>query len=238
MSNTVVQESIDYIKTHKKELVDDFCDLEHYPPSPKPFTLFMAGSPGSGKTEFSKAYIKQIEQKDPLHKVLRLDVDELREKIPFYNGSNSDEVQRASTILFDKIFDRIQANGQNVLVDGTFSGSRSLEDLQRAINRGRSVGIIYLYQDPFIAWDYTKKREKIEGRTVPKSVFTKAYFTARTNVHEAKKKFGDQVVLDLFEKDENNNFEKKAYFNINDLDHYIKEKYTPEFLEQNLSDSL
>lgn len=113
-----------------------------------------------------------------------------------------------------------------------------LENLQRAINRGRSVGIIYLYQDPFVAWNYTKKREQIEGRTVPKSVFIKAYFSARTNVRIAKEQFGDNITLDVFEKDENNDFERKAHLNVRNFHDYIKEKYTPDFLEQNLPNSL
>lgn len=238
MFHSVSQDAINYVKLHQKELVGDFCSRERYPTSPKPFTIFMAGSPGSGKTEFSKAYIKQIELKDPLHKVIRLDVDELREKIPLYTGSNSNEVQPASTILFDKIFDRIQENGQNVLVDGTFSSERSLENVQRAINRGRSVGIIYLYQNPRIAWTYTQKRELLEGRTVPKSVFIKAYFTARINVNVAKEKFGNKVTLDFFEKDKNNDFEKNAHSDVQNLDDFFKEEYTQDYLEQNLPNSL
>lgn len=238
MFHSVSQDAVEYVKLHQKDLVDDFCNLERYPTSPKPFTIFMAGSPGSGKTEFSKAYIQQIELKDPLHKVIRLDVDELREKIPSYTGSNSNEVQPASTILFDKIFDRIQENGQNVLVDGTFSSERSLENVQRAINRGRSVGIIYLYQNPRIAWNYTQKREVLEGRTVPKSVFIKAYFAARVNVNIAKEKFGNKVTLDFFEKDENNDFDKNAHSDVQSLDDFLKEEYTQDYLEQNLPNSL
>lgn len=232
------QAAIDFVKQHKKELIEQFSSLTHFPPSPKPFTLFMAGSPGSGKTEFSKALILEIEKKDPEHKVLRLDVDELREALPQYSGVNSDEVQTACSILFDKIYDSIQKNGQNVVVDGTFSSPRSIDNMRRAVDRGRSIGITYLYQDPLIAWEYTQKRQKIEGRTVPKSVFIHAYFEARKNVDAVKNEFGSKIVLDLFIKDKENNYQKRAFFNIASIESRIKEEYTSEVLERNLPDTL
>jgi hypothetical protein len=235
---STVQEAIDYVKTHKKFLIEEFCNLSQYPPSLKPFTLFMAGSPGAGKTEFSRALIREIQLKDFRHKILRLDVDELRDLIPFYTGNNSDQIQPAVTLLFDKIFDRIHQNCQNALVDGTFSGPKSLENVQRALNRSRNVGIIYLYQDPFVAWEYTKKREKIEGRTVPKEVFIRGYFESRKNVIEAKDRFGDRVEVDIFIKDKKNDYQKRAEFNVKSMDQYLKEEYTSEFLLQNLPDTL
>lgn len=114
----------------------------------------------------------------------------VREFIPHYNGSNSDEVQRAATILFDKVFDLIQKKKINVIVDTTFASPKVVSNVERSLNRSRQVGIIYLYQAPIAAWEYTKKREKLEGRKVPKKVFIDAYFNAKINVNSIKKKFG------------------------------------------------
>lgn len=232
------QDAIDYVKTHQKRLVKSFCNLDMYPKSQKPFTLFMAGSPGSGKTEFSKALIHLLEEKNPAEKILRLDIDELRKLLPMYKGNNSDQVQTACTILFDKIYDQIQKNGQSVLVDGTFSSPKSFKNIERALNRKRKVGIIYLYLDPIIAWQYTQKREKIEGRTVPKEIFINAYFKSHENVNHAKGLFGNRVILHLFIKTKDHNFQKKALFNIPSLKNYLKEKYSHEFLEKKLPDKI
>lgn len=106
------------------------------------------------------------------------------------------------------------------------------------MGRNRKVGIIYLYQDPLISWQYTKKREKLEGRFVPKEVFIDAYFSARKNVNQVKQKFGEQIELHLFEKDENNDYEKKANFNIQSLDGYLKELYTVSELEEKLPNEI
>ncbi len=232
------EDAVAYVKNHHKQLVQKVCSAELYEPSTDPFTLFMAGSPGSGKTEYSKSLLKELEQKDASKRIVRLDTDELRVLLPQYSGDNSDIVQKATTILFDKAFDHIHKKRLSAIIDTTFASPRSAQNVERAMNRGRKVGILYLYQDPLIAWDYTKKREKIEGRTVPKEVFINAYFAAKENVDQIKRKYGDQIELNLFEKDKENNFVRKARFNIQSLDGLLKEGYTHDLLEKVLPDEV
>lgn len=234
---SIAEEAEQFARSNKRSISRMICNVEIYVPSPNPFTMFMAGSPGSGKTEFSKALIPEIEQKDPEHKIIRLDTDELRERIPSYVGTNSDEVQRATTIIFDAVYDLAQNNRQNLMVDTTFSSPRAIDNLRRALGRDRSVGITFLYQNPEIAWEYTKKREKLEGRTVPKNVFINAYFESRENVEKIKSEFGDKVNLSLFIKDKDHR-PRKTYFNIQTMRGYIKELYTKEDLEKCLPDEL
>lgn len=231
-------DALSYAKKNHKKLISKIFDSKIYTPPSTPFTLFMAGSPGSGKTEFSKGFLKILQKKDLAQKVARLDTDELREMLPQYNGNNSDEMQRAATLLFDKAFSHIQKKNLSAIVDTTFASPRAIENVERALGRGRKVGIFYLHQDPTISWQYTKKREKLEGRLVPKEVFINAYFSARKNVNEAKKKFGKKIVLDLFEKDKNNNYERKAKFNIKSLGSFSKEPHTKSELEEKLLDEL
>lgn len=230
-----LEDAIVYAKKHHKTLVPQICNADVCKPSSNPFTIFMAGSPGSGKTEYSKSFRDELEKKDPSQKIVRLDTDELRELLPQYSGDNSDVVQRAATLLFDKAFDYIHRKKLNAIIDTTFSSPRSIQNVDRAINRGRKVGILYLYQNPLVAWEYTQKREKLEGRTVPKDVFINAYFSAKKNVRAIKHKYGDKIELNLFEKDQNNNFVKKAHFNVQSLDEHIKESYTHDMLEKLLS---
>ncbi|MBT3249286.1 MAG: AAA family ATPase [Candidatus Pacebacteria bacterium] len=232
------KDAIAYVKKNHKKIVSDICNLKIFSPSKNPFTLFMAGSPGSGKTEYSKNFLKKLEAEDPSQKILRLDTDELRELLPQYTGDNSDEVQRAATLLFDKTFDYIQKKNINAIIDTTFASPRAMQNVERSINRGRRVGIIYLYEDPIRAWEYTKKREKMEGRSVPKDIFINAYFSARQNVNKVKEKFGDRIELNLFEKYDDFNFEKKAKFNIQSLDSHLKERYDRHDLEKKLLDEI
>lgn len=219
-----------YVKEHQKDIVSQYCDLTKFVPSSNPMSFFMAGSPGSGKTEYSSNFVKSWEREHPESKILRLDADELRNLIPGYIGNNSDEVQRACTILLDKMQDYVLKNHQSVFIDGTLSSPRSIENVGRHIEHGRSVGIMYLYQDPLIAWEYTKKREKLEGRTVPKEAFVRGYFESRENVNNVKRKFGDKIHLDLVIKNVDNSF-SDTQFNVQDVNHYLSsERYTPTSL--------
>ena len=51
-------EAVKFIKTHKKDLIVLFAGDELYPQEKRPFSIFMAGSPGAGKTEFSRRFLK------------------------------------------------------------------------------------------------------------------------------------------------------------------------------------
>lgn len=233
---TYSEDCISYVKSHQKAIVSRYCDLTKFVPNTNPMSFFMAGSPGSGKTEYSSNFVKSWENEHPDSKVLRLDTDELRTLIPGYTGSNSDEVQMACTILLDKMQDYVLENHQNVFIDGTFSSPKSIDNVSRHINHGRTVGIMYLYQDPIIAWEYTKKREKLEGRTVPKEAFVRGYFKSRENVNNVKKLFGDKIHLDLVIKNADNSF-SNTRFNIQNVNHYLdSEKYTESSLMKALSD--
>lgn len=64
-----------------------------YPPSDNPITIFMAGTPGAGKTEFSITLIETFGGS-----FIRIDADEIRERMrPLgYNGLNADIFQDAA----------------------------------------------------------------------------------------------------------------------------------------------
>lgn len=112
-----------------------------------------------------------------------------------------DAANKAVNLLFDYANKK---GGQNVLLDGTFAYGNWRENVLRSIDHGRNVEIYYLHQDPLIAWDFAKKREKEQGRAVPIEVFIKSYEQSRQNAQKAKEIFGDKVVL-YFAK---NNYQK------------------------------
>ena len=95
---SVAEESIRFAKEHKIEISRRLTDTHKYPASKNPVTVFMAGSPGAGKTEFSKNLLDLI-AKDLKHSPIRIDSDELRTEIPGYTGNNSSDVQGAVSIL-------------------------------------------------------------------------------------------------------------------------------------------
>lgn len=190
----------------------------------------MAGSPGAGKTEFSKSFIQEFEEKHPPRKIVRIDADDIREFIPAYTKHNSSEVQGAASLGVEKLLDCVLANGQDFLLDATFADyEKSRLNVKRCLKRDRKVGVIYLYQDPLIAWNFTKKREIMEGRPIPNHVFINAFFAAKLNVQKIKDEFKKDIELWLINKNLENDVEK-TFFNIDNIDSYLKIKYNTETL--------
>ncbi len=226
------------VKKKKKEIIDKFANIEDYPAVEKPFTIFMAGSPGAGKTEFSKSFDPDMFKfvKDQDTKIVRIDADEIRYSLDQFTGSNASEVQRAASKGVEFLFSHVQKKHQNAIVDGTFANRRiSFDNIKRALGRNRSVGIFYIYQTPQVAWEFTKKRNKMEKRDISKQVFIDAFFSAKDNVNEAKKMFKDKILVDLIIKNYENK-DLKYQINVQNVDHYLEEAYTAEQLKSLLKD--
>lgn len=212
----------------KGESIKSFLNNKEFFSVKKPSTIFMAGSPGAGKTEYSINFINSLPGKN----ILRIDADELREKCPGYQGFNSHLFQAAASIGVDKLYDYVLKNNFNVLLDGTFSNyEKSRENIERALGKGRRVRIFYIYQNPERAWDFTKKREKLEKRRITKEVFARDFISAKNNVNNIKKEFGELVVLTVVQKDYSNK-DEKIWFSVKNIDDYLKFDYTEESIIQ------
>lgn len=226
-------EAIAFIKSHKHEVVDKFANLTEYPSDSSPFSIFMAGSPGAGKTEFSIALRNELYEKKPDSKIVRIDADDIREIIPQYNRKNSHIVQAAASIGVEKLIDHIHTKNQNAIIDGTFAHyDTSVKNIKRSLKRNRKVEIWYLYLDPKVAWDFTRKREKLEGRPIRKEDFIHALFSAKDNVNRAKAEFEKQIEVNLVIKSiEKSN---QLHLNIDNIDNYLSISYNRAELQDRL----
>lgn len=234
MDELIKKEAISFIKSkaNVRILIEKFANPACYISSDHPFTVFMAGSPGAGKTEYSKAFIEEMKTQDPIMTIVRIDADEIRELIPQYNGHNSCDVHAAASIGVEKLFDYVQDKSLSVVIDGTFASYEvSRKDILRAIGKNRRVGIKYLYQEPILAWKFTQIREKVEGRNITKDVFITEYLAAMENVNKAKQEFGNQIELDLIIKDYDNKLQK-LHLNIDKVDSYVDNVYNRVSLEE------
>jgi hypothetical protein len=115
-------------------------------------------------------------------------------------------------------------------LDGTFAVGKATVNIKRAIrHQFGSVQIYFVYQNPIVAWDFTKKREVIEGRKVPKKVFVNSYFKSRENIKSVKQEFGDAVILNVIAKDYQNK-NREIFENVVDIDEVVSERYNREEL--------
>ena len=228
--------AIAFARKNGKRISSELTDIEDFPSDPKPVSVFMAGSPGAGKTEASKALLKAVEKKGT--KTLRIDPDELREQFEGYSGENAWLFQAAVSILVDKIHDNALKKRQNFLLDGTLSSyAKAKQNVERSLKRNRFVLILYVYQSPQMAWDFVKTRQRLEGRRILPEHFIEQYFAARKVVNQLKDDFGSDIVLSLLLKNLDGS-DKMYKANVDLVDHHVPERFSENDLLKLIKDDI
>jgi UDP-N-acetylglucosamine kinase len=230
VTESEVQEAaIEFARANKKRISRRITDTDRFRPEADPVSVFMAGSPGAGKTEASVELLARFQAP-----ILRIDPDELRSEFPGYTGGNAALFQPAVSILVDRIHDLALGQRQSFILDGTFSNLATAQrNVERSLKRGRAVQILYVYQSPMLAWEFVQAREALEGRRIRPEVFVDQYFAAREVVNTLKRDLGSSVSVDLLMKnnDNSNRFYKAG---VDQVDHHIPETITREGLERQL----
>lgn len=226
--------AIEFAKQNKIRIAKELTDISKYAPDTIPISVFMAGSPGAGKTEFSKNLLDLLEQNKE-RRVIRIDGDDIRVLIPGYRGNNSHLFQGAVSLIVEKMHDLALHNKQSFVLDGTLSKYEKADDnIRRSLKYHRPVIIFYIYQKPEVAWKFTQAREKKEGRNIPKSAFIEQFLGAKQTINKISHEFGDDVAIFFVKK----NFEENTVENLikinkdTAIDEYIEKKYTQGELEQ------
>jgi len=195
----IKNDAIVFAKKHKKEIANKITDLLSCPSNTYPISVFMAGSPGAGKTEFSKRLLESI---DPNRKVARIDPDDLRSYLPEYTGTNSYLFQGAISIITDRVLDNLFHQKQNFILDGTCSHYGPAEkNIKRSIEHERFTFLFFVYQNPKTAWLVTKKREQQEGRNISKDIFIEEFLAAQEVVEKLKNTFKEKIFLYFVDKE-------------------------------------
>ncbi len=228
----IQQTAVEFAKKNKKAIAKRLTDKNIFVPEENPVSVFMAGSPGAGKTEASIQLLDGFS--DEGTRVLRIDPDELRFEFKEYTGENSWLFQGAVSILVEKIHDLALKQKQSFLLDGTLSKYEIAEqNIARSLKKERLVQILYVYQEPNLAWEFVLAREIAEARRIKPEHFISQYFAARDVVNRLKLKFKGDIRIDLLLK--NNDNSHRAYkANIDKIDNHVPEKYNRADIEHML----
>jgi len=234
---TIKRQAEEFARVHRQRIAKEVTDTSIYIPDAIPASVFMAGSPGAGKTEYSRNLIKILEEKMN-HKVVRIDGDELRQHMPGYTGGNSFLFQTAVSLMVERIHDMVLDNQQTFLLDGTLSKyDKAAANINRSLGKGRQVRIFYVYQKPDVAWAFTQAREKVEGRHIPKDAFIQQFIDSRETIDRIRKDFDNNIVISLVKK----NFETHAVEDIIEIkqdgpqiEDYLGVRYTKSDLDKSL----
>lgn len=226
----VEKRALEFARSKKKEIAKRWTDPEVFPPEDQPVSVFMAGCPGAGKTEASIELLESVGENGS--HILRIDPDDLRAEFPEYKGGNSWLFQKGVSVLVDKIHDLALKQKQSFLLDGTLTNYRIAEqNIKRSLGKDRMIQILYVYQEPKLAWEFVQARERKEGRKIRPEDFARQYFLAREVVNKLKQTFGRELRVDLLIKDYDGSH--KVYkAGIDRIDNHVPEKYDPPALEK------
>lgn len=233
--NDQSEDAYKFVKKNEKGLIKRYIP-NSVEKNVKPIFIFMAGAPGAGKTEFSKNLIKVLEKEVCRSGIVRIDLDEIREIFsPFgYDGTNSDMFRRAGSKGVEILFDYSLKNRYHTILDGTLASlDRAKRNIDAALRINADVYIAYVYQDPIVAWGFTKIREKDEGRRISKELFIHSLFDSIESVNQLKKQYNGKIEVWLVEKNISNDV-KNIKFNIDNIDGHLKISYTHEALNNKL----
>ncbi|HZR02986.1 MAG TPA: zeta toxin family protein [Burkholderiales bacterium] len=228
----IQHDALQFAKANRRGIARRRTDPSTYLPEEHPVSVFMAGSPGAGKTEASIELIAKLGTP-----VIRIDPDELRDECPGYKGANAYLFQAAVSVLVEKIHDMALEQRQSFLLDGTLSNyDRARRNINRSLGKGRTVQILYVYQEPRLAWEFVQAREAAEGRRIPTDQFVDQYFAARDVVNRLKRELGKSIKVDLLLKN-NDNSNRLYQAGVDQIDTHIPERYTRADVEQMLKKS-
>lgn len=225
---TIADGALAYAKANRKRIARRLTDEAVYQSEAEPVSVFMAGSPGAGKTEASIELIERFTG----WPILRIDPDELRAEFPGYAGANAWLFQHAVARLVDAVLDRAFHRNLSFVLDGTFASYEvARKNVRRSLDLGRRVQILYVYQEPMLAWRFVQDREAAEGRRIRPEHFVQQYFGAREVVNRLKAELGAAIHVDLLMKN-NDNSHRFYRAGVDRIDTHIPERVTWPELEQ------
>lgn len=225
----IAEKALVFAKVNAAKIINDLAGDKYEPESMTPISMFMAGHPGAGKTELARAFNLAVEDAGR-HRAVHIDPDEIRKLMPGYTGENAYLFQRPVSLIVDKIHDHVLLKKKNFILDGTFSNINNCQNnIKRSIDKGRTVFIYYVFQDPTISWRVTKARQISTGRTIPKEAFIEQVYESIKCVDTVKKQW-PQIYVGLIIKDA---VEKKTNLisNVSDIESMINVGYTKQELE-------
>lgn len=215
----------------KRAYAKEVTDIKNYPPEDDPVSVFMAGSPGAGKTEVAKWILRSQSRNNS---IIHIDPDEIRKRFSGYTGENAELFQGAVASVVDRIHDHLLDNSQSFIFDGTLSDyDQARKNIERSLKkeRNRSVVVVYVYQDPLQAWKFVQARKGVEGRRVPRDSFIRQYFDARTVVNALAMEYKGRVQFDLIIKNIDGSIQK-YHESFQSVDELLPESYSKEDLEK------
>lgn len=179
-------------------------------------TIFLAGAPGSGKSEFMETIFSDLKKN-----FIVIDIDNYRNMFRWYDGENSSDYQQSSVRVADKVVSFCFKNNLNFILDGTFRSYGKVEqNIKQCEKYNRKMLIALIFQEPRISFYYTFLRKLNKKRNVPVDVFISWFYDSIMNIFHAMKTFNGinlMIVHKKYKDIDKNIFDYKIYSDIRDI---------------------
>ena len=230
-------EATRYVRDNAKKIIEQYADDDLPVAANTALTIFLAGSPGAGKTETTKDLLRTFKAESQMvNMIVRIDPDLIREDLPHYAGGNAHLFQEGVTVAADKIYNHCIKKNKHLIFDSTLAiYDKARQNVSKALKKNRAVFIVYVYQDPLIAWEFTQAREAKEGRRITKEAFVDRLLGARETVHRITEEFGDAVTLMVLDHNlKTDYYQWHLAVKTADFDRLVKVPYSKEYLMNKL----
>lgn len=147
--------------------------------------IFLAWAPWAWKTEFMDTIFEDLKEN-----FIVIDIDKYRNLFIWYNWKNSDEYQKVSVRVADKVLKYCFKNNLNFVFDWTFRNYNKItQNFWQCKRYGRQSLITLIFQEPRISFYYTFLRKLKKKRNVPIDVFVDWFYDSIDNVFKAVNSF-------------------------------------------------
>lgn len=175
-------------------LISEFKDLKPCVVQEKPICILTGGAPGSGKSTFLKRFAPWISSGNLYH----IDADEVRAKLPEYEGWNASNTHLETKDLVNRLLDEIGDPCLfDMIYDGTMNKAANYKPLIKKLkDLGFIVFVIYIEVPKELSMDRAMSRYQRSGRYVPKFVIDEIYENGLEAFHEVLKMADGYVQVD------------------------------------------
>lgn len=130
---------------------------------PQKVAIFMAGVPGSGRTEYATRLLDDIGRSPVSPRFVFVDPDQLVASLPRYRPAKHWEYFAAAKPLVDLSVAKCLDRGRSFLVNDVLSQKAAHKNIRRALRAGYKTIIIYIKQAAGPAWSQAQKEAVVAG---------------------------------------------------------------------------
>ena len=163
----------------------------------KPKAIFLAGSPGSGKSYLSKQLIPKG--------FISINVDDTYEELLKSSGLstkikdfNPDQLSKAASMMGQATkstkekFEDLSKQLKNIIIDGTGAASNPILNKKQELETlGYECFMIVIYTSPMTSLERNKQRD----RSLPADVLLRTWLSVYKNIDIYKKEFGNNFAI-------------------------------------------